>query len=69
MPNVYIEPMPKGGGDIDHYVIEHADGRRDSGPYPTQAHAIAAAKAKGFHPLIARVRHTNKGLPDHWRSA
>lgn len=71
MPNVYIEPKPTGRGPadpIDHYVIEHADGRRDSGPYKTQAEAIEAARRAGHSPLVARVRVTNKGNPDHWRS-
>ena len=34
----------------------------------TQAEAAAHARLLGHHPLCARVRHTYKGDPDHWRS-
>ncbi len=72
MANVYIEPKPTARHEhepIDHYVIEHADGSKESGPYKTQKEAIDAAKAAGHHPLVARVRVTDKGNPDHWRPA
>ena len=73
MPNVYVEPRPKGrpeGTAIDDYVLEHANGARvDQVAYKTQKAAIDAAKAQGHHPLVARVRHTDKGKPDHWRSS
>ncbi len=35
--------------------------------YPTQAEAISAAKIRGHQPLVARVRNTDKGNPDHCR--
>jgi hypothetical protein len=73
MPNVYVEPEPKGrpeGTAITHYVLEHPHGARVTGTdYKTQAEAVSAAKALGHQPLVARVRHTSKGNPDHWRSA
>ena len=73
MANVFVEPQPKGrseGSPITHYVLEHAHGARVTNiDYRTQAEAIAAAKALGHQPLIARVRNTNKGNPDHWRAA
>ncbi len=69
MSNVYIEPKPHGEGPISHYQIEFADGTKAAGPYNTQEEAITAAKNLGHHPLVARVRNTNKGNPDHWRSA
>lgn len=72
MANVYIEPKPTARHEherIDHFVIEHADGTVHSGPYQTQGAAIVAAKAAGYHPLVAHVRATNKGNPDHWRHA
>jgi hypothetical protein len=69
MSNVYIEPMPKGEGAITGYQIEFNDGSKPLGAYPVQADAIAAAKKLGHKPLIARVRKTSKGNPDHWRSA
>ena len=72
MANVYIEPKPTGrdeGDPIDHYVIEHLDGTKHSGPYRTQHEAIQAAQRAGHKPLVARVRVMNKGKPDHWRAA
>ena len=73
MANVYVEPEPKGrpeGTPITHYVLEYAHGARVTNiNYQRQEQAIAEAKALGHHPLIARVRNTNKGNPDHWRPA
>ena len=72
MPNVYIEPRPKGraeGSPIDDLVVEdHAD--HVLGTFGTQHEAVDWAKKQGHHPLVARVRHLNdKKKPDHWRSA
>jgi hypothetical protein len=72
MPNVYVEPRPKGrkGGDpIDDYVVEdHAD--HVLGTFKTQREAIDWARSKGHAPLVARVRDMNdKKKPDHWRAA
>ena len=73
MANVYVEPKPKARSEteaITHYVLEYAgDSRVTNTDYPTQKEAIDAAKKAGHHPLVARVRVTNKGNPDHWRSA
>jgi hypothetical protein len=73
MPNVYVEPEPKGrpeGSAITHYILEYAHGARVTDQnYPTQAEAITAARSLGHQPLVARVRNTDKGNPDHWRSA
>ncbi|AXV88135.1 hypothetical protein CJO78_17380 (plasmid) [Ralstonia solanacearum] len=71
MPNVYVEPHPKGrDGAIQGYVLELAgDHRVTNRIYRTQEDAINDAKALGHKPLVARVRATNKGNPDHWRSA
>jgi len=72
MANVYVEARPKGAAEhtrIDDYVVEdHADSVLST--QRTQADAINWAKARGHHPLVARVRHlNNKRIPDHWRSA
>ena len=75
MANVYVEPRPKGrpeGSKIEDYVLEHANDAPVAGAqssYSTQALAVADAKRLGHQPLIARVRNTNKGNPDHWRAA
>ena len=73
MANVYVEPEPKGrpeGSAITHYVLEFSHGARVTNTnYRTQADAIADAKKSGHRPLVARVRNTNKGDPDHWRAA
>ena len=73
MANVFIEPEPRGrpeGSPITHYVLELAHGARVTQTnYATQADAIAAAKKLGHSPLVARVRNTSKGNPDHWRAA
>ncbi len=65
MPNVFVEPSPAGG-----YQIEFSDGTKPKGGFATQEAAIAAAKADGHKPLVARVRELNdKDKPDHWRAA
>lgn len=73
MANVYVEPEPKGrpeGSPITHYVLEYAHGTRvTTTDYKTQADAVSEAKRLGHSPLVARVRNTNKGNPDHWRPA
>ena len=71
MANVYIEPRPKGrpeGTAIDDYAVEdHTNSVLST--HRTQSEAIEWAKALGHSPLVARVRNTDKGNPDHWRSA
>jgi len=63
--------MPKGDSPATptHYQIEFADGSTSVGPFPTQQAAVDEAKKRGHKPLVARVRKTSKGIPDHWRSA
>lgn len=71
MPNVYVEPRPKGrpeGTAITDYILEFANGVPVTNhAYATQQAAVDAAKAMGHHPLVSRVRHTDKGKPDQWR--
>lgn len=73
MANVYVEPEPKGcpeGSAITHYVLEYSHGSRVTNTnYGTQAEAVSEAKRLGHKPLVARVRNTHKGNPDHWREA
>jgi hypothetical protein len=72
MPNVFVEPRPKAhseGDPVTHYVLELAGSREvGAAAYDTQGEAIAAAKVLGLTPLIARVRVTDQGNPDHWRA-
>jgi len=71
LPNVYVEPRPKGrpeGTPIADYVLEFAGGQQLGGSFRTQAEAATYARQQGHHPLCARVRNTDKGNPDHWRS-
>jgi len=72
MPNVFVEPRPKGrkeGEPIAEYDVEdHADHVLHTAK--TQEEAITWAKKNGYTPLVARVRHLNdKKKPDLWRSA
>ena len=72
MPNVFVEPRPKGrkeGELIADYVVEdHADHVLHTAK--TQAEAIDWAKKNGHTPHVARIRHLNdKKKPDQWRSA
>jgi hypothetical protein len=73
MPSVFVEPEPRGrpdGTPIAHYVLEYAHGVRVTNVnYVVQQVAISEAKRLGHLPLIARVRNTHKGNPDHWRPA
>ncbi len=65
MANVFVEPAPNGG-----YQIEFSDGTPAKGGFNTQEAAIEAAKKDGHKPLVARVRHLNdKKKPDQWRAA
>lgn len=71
MANVFIEPVPKGSsGPINGYIVEFEGGRSlDGVTHRTQQAAIDSARRAGHQPLVARVRVTDKGKPDHWRHA
>ncbi|QJW80017.1 hypothetical protein [Burkholderia glumae] len=72
MPNVYVEPLPKNSdAPISSYALEYQDDKPvvPGKTYATQKEAIDTAKRLGHKPLVARVRRTSKGKPDHWRSA
>jgi hypothetical protein len=64
---VYIEPRPKGDAPIQNYVVEdHAN--HPLGTFKTQEEATEWATAAGHSVHVARVRNTDRGNPDHWRS-
>lgn len=73
MANVYVEPKPKATKETDpitHYTLEYVNHVRVTDTdYKKQSDAIDAAKKLGHKPLVARVRVTDKGKPDHWREA
>ncbi|MBO1326328.1 hypothetical protein K2X14_16150 [Acetobacter sp. TBRC 12305] len=68
--SVYVEARPRGrdGDPISHYVVEdQASSVLHS--TNTQAEGIQWAKARGYVPHVARVRHLDdKRIPDHWRN-
>lgn len=69
MSNVYIEPRPKGrpeGTPIEDYAVE-TRANEVLKTFKTQEEAIKWSKDNGHTPHVARVRHTDKGNPDHWR--
>lgn len=67
MAAAYVVPRPKGGGTITHYAVEdRADHELHS--CHTQEEAIRWAQSQRYDPIhVARVRHADKGNPDHWR--
>jgi hypothetical protein len=69
MTIVYIEPRPKGrpeGAPIEDYAVE-TKSNEVLRIFKTQNEAITWAQSLGQIVHVARVRHTNKGNPDHWR--
>jgi hypothetical protein len=71
MQHVYVEPMPKGRwGPIDGYTIEFEDGTRvDQQVYRTEKTAASEIKLRGYVPLLATVRITDKAVAEHWKTA
>jgi hypothetical protein len=73
MPNVYVEREPKGhpeGSAIAHYFLEFAHGARvTESRYANRQAAVDTVRKPGHKPLIACVRNTSKGNPDHWHEA
>lgn len=62
--NHYVERRPQGD-----YAVRKPGSERASDVLPTQRAAIERAKELGSpNPIIERVRHTDKGGPDKWRS-
>jgi hypothetical protein len=71
MSQVYIEPLPKGcWGPVDGYSLEFRDGYRITPQvYRSETLAISEIRLRGYVPLTARVRVTDKSDPAHWESA
>ncbi|VXC96207.1 conserved hypothetical protein [Burkholderia sp. 8Y] len=70
MQDVYVEPVPKGRyGPIDGYKLEFHDGSRVSHEtFLSEARAIREAKLRGYVPMLAKVRITDKRETAHWQS-
>jgi hypothetical protein len=68
MANVYIEAHPKDGSSVKYYVVED-QANHVLATAANEAEAIAWAKSRFHHPLIARVRRlgNDKKKADHWR--
>lgn len=62
----YIERTEDG-----RYAVRTKDSSRAAGVFDTQREAIERAKVlnPGDHPDVERVRDTNRGVRDKWRSA
>ncbi|WP_250517612.1 hypothetical protein [Caballeronia sp. INDeC2] len=71
MQNVYIEPMPKGQwGPIDGYTLEFHDGTKITQQvYRSERLAVDEIKLRGYSPMVATVRVTDKTVDDHWQPA
>ncbi|KAK42664.1 hypothetical protein QCE73_18435 [Caballeronia sp. LZ029] len=71
MQNVYIEPMPKGQwGPIDGYTLEFHDGTKITQQvYRSERLAADEIKLRGYSPMVAKVRVTDKTVDDHWQPA
>jgi hypothetical protein len=68
MPNVFIEPLPKGRAhpQITGYAVEMADDHVLQ-RFSSRQQAIEWSRANGHIPYVARVRSTDKHNPDHWQ--
>ncbi|SAK65686.1 hypothetical protein AWB82_03617 [Caballeronia glebae] len=71
MQNVYIEPMPKGQwGPIDGYALEFNDGSRmTQQSYRSERLAVDEIRLRGYAPMVAKVRVTDKTVDEHWQAA
>ncbi|MEM5438769.1 hypothetical protein [Paraburkholderia diazotrophica] len=71
MSPVYIEPVPKGRwGPIDGYSLELRDGTRITEElHRSERLAASEVKLRGYLPLRATVRITDKAVAEHWQPA
>ena len=62
---LYVEKRPQGD-----YAVRRPGSERASAVEPTQRQAIERAKEIAPHltPMVERVRNTNVGHPDKWRT-
>lgn len=71
MQNVYVEPLPKGlWGPIEGYILEFLDGTRiTQHVFRSERLAVNEIKLRGYSPLLAKVRITDKSVETHWEPA
>lgn len=69
MMDVYIEPLPRGQwGPIDGYSLEFADGSKFTNDiFRSERLAISEIILRGYKPLLANVRITEKESASHWK--
>ncbi|MEI6001729.1 hypothetical protein H3V53_32570 [Paraburkholderia bengalensis] len=70
MQHVYVEPVPKGRwGPIDGYIVEFKDGTKvTEETYRSEMLAVSEIKLRGYVPLLAKVRITDKAVTEHWQA-
>ncbi len=70
MQHVYVEPVPKGRwGPIDGYTVEFKDGTKvTEETYRSEMLAVSEIKLRGYVPLLAKVRITDKAVTEHWQA-
>lgn len=71
MLSVYIEPVPKGRwGPIDGYSLEFQDGTKITEQlHQSETLAVREIRLRGYLPLKATVRITDKAVAEHWQLA
>jgi hypothetical protein len=71
MLHVYIEPVPKGRwGPIDGYSLEFQDGTKITEQlHQSETLAVREIRLRGYVPLKATVRITDKSVEEHWQLA
>jgi hypothetical protein len=71
MQNVYVEPVPKGRwGPIDGYTVEFQDGTKVTPEiYRSETLAVGEIRLRGYVPMLAKVRITDKTVTEHWQAA
>ncbi|MCP3722628.1 hypothetical protein M3I53_05690 [Paraburkholderia sp. CNPSo 3272] len=67
--DVYVEPLPRGQwGPIDGYALEFADGSKFAeNIFRSELLAISEIVLRGYKPLLANVRITDKQANAHWK--
>jgi hypothetical protein len=67
---IYVEPLPRGRwGPIDGYSLEYPDGTKITDEvFRSEKLAVREIKLRGYKPLLAKVRITDKRDGAHWEA-